>query len=183
MCSSLLRRGCMRAGVCVFVCVRVHLCVKAALFLIEGKLSRAVWKIQGHWSPVTCAVWERACVIECLWECLALSFSLSGCVTEKEASGKEQRISSGFPSMYGKGDCVSAWLCVCMVIPCLCLGLKDLSALQEIMQNDAEATDCMQYCSSAVFIVRISSSSFIFHFRHHRFSFIHTTLHQTHTHH
>ncbi len=104
--------ACRSVCKCVFVCVCVHLCVKAALFLIEGKLSRAVWKIQGHWSPVTCAVWERACVIECLWESLSLSFSLSGCVTEKEASGKEQRISSGFPSMYGKGDCVSAWLCV-----------------------------------------------------------------------
>ncbi|XP_043119193.1 protein EFR3 homolog B isoform X2 [Puntigrus tetrazona] len=44
----------------------------------------------------------------CVCVCVSLSLSLSGYVTEKEASGKEQRISSGFPSMYGVCGCCGA---------------------------------------------------------------------------
>jgi len=172
---------CVLDCVWVCICVCVHMCVKTPLFLIDGKLCR-VWKIQGHWSPVTCGVCERACVIECLWECLcvsvslslSLSLSLTGYVTEKEALGKEQRISSGFPSMYGKGDCVSAWL---WVIPSLCWR-KDSCASEEIMAMTAEwcwsnrlhaaLQLCSIYCAYLV-------SSFIF--RLHRFRFIHTTFH------
>lgn len=40
--------------------------------------------------------------------------------------------------MYGKDDCVSAWLCVYMVIPWLCLGRKGSCASQEIMAMTAE---------------------------------------------